>query len=86
MIETKQDIIEMFARETNDTGSPEVQVAIITARVAVMTKHMDLHKKDYHSRLGLIKMIKKRARLLKYLKRISQERYEKLISILGIRR
>ncbi len=82
----KQAIIERFAREPGDTGSPEVQIALITQRVSHLTEHLKEHKQDHHSRRGLLKLVGQRRRLLNYLKDKDIERYRSLISELGIRR
>lgn len=82
----KQETIEKFATKKGDTGSPEVQVAILTARINELSEHMQQHKKDFHSRRGLLAMVAKRRKLLDYLKGKSEERYQKLIKELGIRR
>ena len=85
-IEKKKTLIEQFKLHQADTGSPEVQIAILTRRVEQLTDHFRSHTKDYHSRLGLIKMVWKRRRLLDYLKRKDFERYQRIISRLGIRK
>ncbi len=82
----KQAIIERFAREPGDTGSPEVQVALITARVSHLTEHLKEHPQDHHSRRGLLQLVGQRRRLLNYLKARDIERYRSLISALGLRR
>jgi len=84
--EVKQDLIKKFAQTPGDTGSPEVQVAILTTRIANMSTHMKDHKKDLHSRHGLLTMVNRRRSLLDYLKKVNVERYKTLISALGIRR
>jgi len=84
--EVKQDLIQKFARGEGDTGSPEVQVAILTSRINTLTEHFKTHKKDNHSRRGLIKLVNQRRKLLDYLKRRDQSRYEALIAELGIRK
>ncbi len=81
----KQEIIKKFARHEGDTGSPEVQIAILTERINNLTEHIKQHKKDLHSRRGLIGMVNKRRKLLNYLKRKNPERYREIIEILGIR-
>ncbi len=83
-IEEKKDLIKKFAREKGDTGSPEVQVALLTQQVNKLVDHLKAHKKDVHSRRGLLSMIAKRRRLLTYLKRRDEERYNKLVKELGI--
>ena len=82
----KQETIEKFATKKGDTGSPEVQVAILTARINELSEHMQQHKKDFHSRRGLLAMVAKRRKLLDYLKGKEEARYQKLIKELGIRR
>jgi small subunit ribosomal protein S15 len=82
----KKKLIEEYAREKGDTGSPEVQVAILTERIGNLTEHFKTHKKDNHSRRGLLKLVSQRRRLLDYVKSRDEERYTKLITSLGIRR
>lgn len=82
----KQQIIAEYARTPGDTGSPEVQVAILTARIQELTEHLKEHPKDHHSRRGLLKMVGQRRGLLAYLKKIDIERYRTLIERLGIRK
>ena len=82
----KAELIKKFAQNDSDTGSPEVQVAILSERIANLTEHFKGHKKDNHSRRGLLKMVSQRRRLLDYVKRNDQERYQKLIQELGLRR
>lgn len=84
--ERKQVLIGEYARKSADTGSPEVQVAILSERIRNLTDHLATHKKDFHSRRGLLVMVGQRRRLLDYLKRSSTERYETLIGRLGLRR
>ncbi|MBW3562348.1 MAG: 30S ribosomal protein S15 [Actinobacteria bacterium] len=84
--ETKQEIIDSFAQHEGDTGSPEVQVALLTARINHLTEHLKVHDKDHHSRRGLLQMVGKRKRLLGYLRDEDIERYRALISELGLRR
>ncbi len=81
----KQQIIKEFARHEGDTGSPEVQIALLTKRIKHLTEHFKTHKKDHSSRRGLLKLVGRRRRLLEYLKRHDYEGYRKLISELGIR-
>lgn len=83
---TKADVIKEYATKKDDTGSPEVQVAILTTRIEELSQHMQVHKKDFHSRRGLLAMVAKRRKLLDYLKKKDEERYQKLIKALGIRR
>ena len=84
--EKKQAIIAEYGRTPNDTGSPEVQVAILTARIQELTEHLKANPKDHHSRGGLLKMVGQRRGLLDYLKKIDIERYRSLIERLGIRK
>ena len=84
--EAKQGVVADFARGEGDTGSPEVQVALLSKRIAELTDHFGEHKKDHHSRQGLLKMVNKRRKLLDYLKSRDLDRYRELISKLGLRR
>ena len=84
--EQKGKIIDDYRRGEADTGSAEVQVALLSARISELTDHFNRHKKDHHSRRGLLKMVNKRRKLLDYLKDTDQERYRSLISRLGLRR
>jgi small subunit ribosomal protein S15 len=84
--ESKSNIIADYARDKNDTGSPEVQVALLSKRISELTEHFGEHKKDHHSRQGLLKMVNKRRKLLDYLKAKDQGRYRELIKRLGLRR
>ncbi len=84
--ENKSSIVADYARDEDDTGSPEVQVALLSARISELTDHFGEHKKDHHSRQGLLKMVNKRRKLLDYLKKKDQNRYRELISRLGLRR
>lgn len=84
--EKKHDIINEYARTAGDTGSPEVQVAILTARIKELTEHLKENPKDHHSRRGLLKMVGKRRNLLAYLKNKDIERYRSLIERLGLRK
>ena len=84
--ERKQELIKEFAVKKDDTGSPEVQVAILTERIINLTEHLKTHKKDFHSRRGLLMMVGQRRRLLDYVKRKKVERYEELIKRLNLRR
>lgn len=83
---TKTEAIEKFATKKGDTGSPEVQVAILTTRINELSEHMQTHKKDLHSRRGLLAMVAKRRKLLDYLKDKNLSRYQTLIEELGLRR
>jgi small subunit ribosomal protein S15 len=82
----KQEIIEEFKQHTSDTGSPEVQIALITERISNLTEHFKKHKKDHHSRRGLLLLINKRRKLLTYLKSSNNEKYQELIKKLGLRK
>lgn len=82
----KSEIIKKFARTEGDTGSPEVQIALLTDSIKHLTGHLELHPKDHHSRRGLLKMVGKRRNLLKYLKEKDVERYRALIAELGLRK
>ena len=84
--ENKQELIDKFKTHEGDTGSPEVQVALLSARITYLTEHFRTHKKDHHSRRGLLKIVGQRRRLLDYLKNKNVERYRNLIKELGIRR
>jgi small subunit ribosomal protein S15 len=84
--EEKGQILKKHARTSGDTGSPEVQVALLTANINNLTAHFEAHVKDHHSRVGLLKMVNKRRKLLDYVKRKDQDRYQKLIDTLGLRR
>ena len=84
--EKKTEIIQKYARTEGDTGSPEVQVAVLTERIAELTEHLKVNPKDHHSRRGLLKMVGKRRNLLAYLKGVDIERYRSLIERLGLRK
>ena len=84
--ERKAELIKEYATKPNDTGSPEVQVAVLSERITNLTEHFKDHVKDNHSRRGLIKMVSQRRRLLDYVKATDSKRYESLISRLGLRR
>ncbi len=83
---SKQEIIENFKTHENDTGSPEVQIALLSERISHLTEHFKVHAKDHHSRRGLLKLVGQRRRLLTYLKDKDLERYRELIKKLGLRR
>lgn len=85
-VERKGDVVKKFARAKNDTGSPEVQVALLTERINSLSPHFEQHKKDNHSRRGLLKMVNQRRQMLDYLKQKDEARYSKLIAELGLRR
>ena len=82
----KQTIINDYRLHDRDTGSPEVQIALLSTRINYLTEHFKIHKKDHHSRRGLLKLVSERRKLLDYLKTSSKERYEKVIERLGIRK
>ena len=82
----KEAIIKEYAVHEGDTGSPEVQIALLTKRINDLTEHLKVHKKDHHSRRGLLKMVGQRRNLLKYLTKVDIERYRSIISRLGIRK
>jgi small subunit ribosomal protein S15 len=84
--ERKRDVMKDFATKAEDTGSPEVQVAVLTERIGNLTEHLKAHKKDFASRRGLLMMVGRRRRLLDYLRRKEQSRYQTLIERLGLRR
>ncbi|PZO68198.1 MAG: 30S ribosomal protein S15 [Paracoccus denitrificans] len=85
-VEEKARVMGEYATKPGDTGSPEVQVAILTTRIAALTEHFKTHKKDNHSRRGLLKLVAQRRKLLDYLKRNDEKRYADLIARLGLRR
>jgi small subunit ribosomal protein S15 len=82
----KQELVQEYARKEGDTGSPEVQIAILSERIRNLTEHLATHKKDFHSRRGLLVMVGQRRSLLDYLKRADAARYEEVIGRLGLRR
>jgi small subunit ribosomal protein S15 len=82
----KQQIIQRFQQHDGDTGSPEVQIALLTARIEQLTQHLQRHRKDHHSRRGLLMMVGQRRRLLNYLQSKSPERYRAVVEALGLRR
>ena len=84
--EKKTELIKQYARAEGDTGSPEVQVSVLSERIGNLTEHLKVHKKDFHSRRGLLKMVGRRRGLLDYLKRKNPDRYEEVIKSLGLRR
>jgi small subunit ribosomal protein S15 len=84
--EAKRDIIDRFKLNEKDTGSSEVQIALLSSRIKYLTKHFNVHKKDHHSRRGLLKLVGQRRRLLKYLKKKDVKRYQNVIKELGIRK
>ncbi len=84
--ETKQEIIKKYGVHDGDTGSPEVQIALLTARIAYLTEHLKEHKKDHHSRRGLLKMVGQRRRILSYLSKKNINRYREIIAQLNLRK
>jgi len=84
--EQKQSIVDEYGKDPKDTGSTEVQIALLTARISDLTPHFQSHKKDHHSRQGLVRLVNQRRKLLDYLKSKNVERYRELISRLGLRR
>ena len=84
--ESKTQIVKQFAKHESDTGSPEVQVALLTSRITELGDHLKTHQKDHSSRRGLLKMVGKRSKLLKYLSRTDRQRYQDVISRLGLRK
>jgi len=84
--EAKNELITRYRQHKTDTGSPEVQIALLTRHIAELTEHCKVHKKDHHGRRGLLKLVSRRRKLLDYLKRKSPERYKALILSLGLRR
>ena len=85
-VQQKSEIVKEHSRGTNDTGSPEVQVAILTAKIIDLTEHFKVHIHDHHSRQGLLRMVSKRRKMLDYLKKKDSERYRSLITKLGLRK
>jgi small subunit ribosomal protein S15 len=84
--ETKKGLIEIYKKHDSDTGSPEVQIGLLTHRITYLTEHLKVHKKDHHSRRGLLMLVGKRRRLLNYVKRNDVQRYRSIIETLGLRR
>lgn len=84
--EQKAEFVSKFGKDDSDTGSPEVQIAMMTQRIKDLTKHVQVHKKDHHNRRGLSKLVGRRRRLLKYLRNNDLDRYRKLIKALGLRK
>jgi small subunit ribosomal protein S15 len=84
--EKKTELVQKYRRHDSDTGSPEVQVALLSERIGYLTEHFKTHKKDHHSRRGLLKLVGQRRRLLDYLRTVDQDRYKSLIDQLGIRK
>ncbi|MBN1500767.1 MAG: 30S ribosomal protein S15 [Spirochaetes bacterium] len=83
---TKEELIGKYKRHESDTGSPEVQIALLTERINYLTEHFKVHKKDFHSRRGLLKLVGQRRRLLNYLKKTDLTKYRELIESLGLRK
>jgi len=86
LAERKQQLLQEFRQHEGDTGSPEVQIALLTERITDLTEHLKTHKKDHASRRGLLKMVGRRSRLLKYLTALDRGRYQKVIARLGLRK
>lgn len=84
--QVKQSIIKSYSRHQSDTGSPEVQIAILSNRIAYLTEHFKVHQKDHHSRMGLLKMVNLRRKLLSYLKKKNAGKYSDVIARLGLRK
>lgn len=84
--ETKKELIEKYKKHDTDTGSPEVQISLLTHRISYLTDHLKVHTKDHHSRRGLLMLVGKRRRLLSYVKRNDVQRYRSIIEALGLRR
>jgi small subunit ribosomal protein S15 len=85
-VERKQQVVQDYRQHEKDTGSPEIQVALLTDRINELTEHLKLHKKDQSSRRGLLKLVGRRSRLLKYLTAVDRERYQNVIARLGLRK
>jgi small subunit ribosomal protein S15 len=83
---TKAEVIKQFAQHEGDTGSPEVQIALLSNRIGYLTEHFKIHMKDHHSRRGLLKLVGQRRQMLNYLRNKDVERYRKIIAVLGIRK
>jgi len=86
MLKEKQELIKEFSVHESDTGSPEVQIALLTNRITTLSGHFDIHKKDHHSRLGLLQMVNRRRKLLDYLKKSDVMRYQTILKRLGLRK
>jgi len=84
--DAKKDLIEKYKQHESDTGSPEVQIGLLTYRISYLTEHLKVHKKDHHSRRGLLMLVGKRRRLLNYVKKNDVQRYRNIIETLGLRR
>ena len=86
LTERKQKLLQEYRQHEGDSGSPEVQIALLTERITELTEHLKTHKKDHASRRGLLKMVSRRASLLKYLTRVDRDRYQTIIARLGLRK
>lgn len=86
IVDDKQKIIDKFGQKKGDTGSPEVQAALLSHKIEKLTEHLDINKKDNHSRRGLLKVIAKRRRILNYLQKLDEKRYKKLIKEIGLKK
>ncbi len=84
--DVKKEVISRFQRDANDTGSPEVQIAVLTERIKNLTEHFKVHKKDHHSRRGLLGLVSRRRKLLQYLKNTDYKRYTKILKELNLRK
>lgn len=84
--EKKTEVIKGYQRDDKDTGSPEVQIAVLTERIKNLTTHMNTHKKDFHSRYGLLKLVSRRRKLLRYIKKKNEEKYNEVIKKLNLRK
>lgn len=85
-VEQKQQLLNEYRQHDKDTGSPEIQIALLTERITELTEHLKLHKKDHSSRRGLLKLVSRRSNLLKYLTAVDRERYQRIIARLGLRK
>jgi small subunit ribosomal protein S15 len=85
-VERKQELLQQYRQHESDTGSPEVQIALLTERITELTEHLKTHKKDHASRRGLLKLVSRRTGLLKYLTGADRERYQRVIASLGLRK
>ena len=85
-VESKAEIIQKFQRTEGDTGSADVQIALLTARILGLTEHLKIHKKDHASRRGLLSLVGQRRKLLKYIRTVDQSRYQEILAALGLRR
>ncbi|MDL2307939.1 30S ribosomal protein S15 [Desulfovibrio sp. OttesenSCG-928-C06] len=85
-VEAKKELMDKYGKHEGDTGSPEVQIALLTARISELTGHFQTHKKDFHSRQGLLKLVGRRRNLLNYLRKTDVQRYRAIIELLGLRK